>query len=272
MRIQNNVASMNAHRHYTINNNALAKSTEKLSSGYKINRAADDAAGLAVSEKMRAQIRGLTVASQNAQDGVSLVQTAEGYLQDMQDILHRMKDLATQVGNDTYDESDRTYAQKEIAELIDELGDISERAEFNGIFLFSADVELVLQVGHKSGDEMTLEWDKLDATELGVNSIDVSTGTDGTDARTAIETINDALEIINELRATLGAYQNRLEYKISSLDNAAENLTAAESRIRDTDMAKEMTNYTKQSILAQAATAMLAQANSQPQLVLQLLG
>ena len=254
---------MNSHRQYGLNNINIGKNVEKLSSGYRVNRAADDAAGLAISEKMRTQIRGLNMASRNSQDGISLVQTAEGALQSAHDILQRMRELAVQSRNGTNDtEVDRAALDLEFQQLDRELSQITATVKFNDMTVFDSD--FTLQTGANSGDVTTFSIGALGNTGLGVDTIDRS-----------IESMDELTSWINDLsttRAALGAIQNRLEFKIQNLDNSAENLQAAESRIRDTDMAKLMTEFTKNNILFQASTAMLAQANALPQGVLQLLG
>lgn len=391
MIINHNLAAMNTYRQYSINNTAATKSLEKLSSGYRINSAADDAAGLAISEKMRAQIRGLDQASTNAQDGISLIQTAEGALSETEEILQRMRELAVQAGNDTNTEDDRAELQKEVAELKEEIDRIANNTEFNtkkllngnlsantfkaedayisskttdftatvtttidadpttasvvltddtyvievtgydsstdtysytitaestgtattgsftaggsttdaitsvggsgiDIAIDSTNIEvgdsltlvtrqdqnetstttnaLTFQIGANSNQTMNVSIDSMDTESLFVDTIDISTATGAT---AAISTIDDAIKNVSGQRAKLGAVQNRLEHTINNLDTANENLTSAESRIRDVDMAEEMMNYQKLSILQQAATSMLAQANAQPQNVLTLL-
>ena len=268
MRINNNIMAMNANRQLGINNTSLAKSLEKLSSGHRINRAGDDAAGLSISEKMRAQIRGLQMASKNAQDGISLIQTAEGALDEVHSILQRMRELAVQAANDTNVDVDRQAIQDEIDQLVSELDRIAQQTQFNEQNLLDGTfTSKTFHIGANSGQNITVDIEDMQASNLGVDSINVES-----DADSAITTIDGAIEKVSKQRSELGAYQNRLEHTIKNLDNAAENLTAAESRIRDVDMAKEMMEFTKQSILQQAATAMLAQANSLPQSVLKLLG
>ena len=334
MRINNNLIAMNTHRQLGIANTGASKSMEKLSSGYRINRAGDDAAGLSISEKMRAQIRGLNMASKNAQDGISLIQTAEGALNESHSILQRMRELAVQAANDTNVEIDRMSLQSEIDQLAQELTRIAENTEFNTKKLLDGNFTgAKFHIGANSGQNISLSIGNMDSVTLKVGKklvtdadalkdtagttlakfytagadIDAATGvvaeTSGYyDATTnklyrladkaysagqtmvfgidiytqsaadaAITTINNALEAVSAERSKLGAYQNRLEHTISNLDNVAENLQASESRIRDVDMAKEMMEFTKQNILQQAATAMLAQANQAPQTVLQLL-
>ena len=269
MIINHNISALNAHRQLLANNNAVQKSLEKLSSGLRINRAGDDAAGLAISEKMRAQIRGLEMATKNAQDGISLIQTAEGALTETHAILQRMRELAVQAANDTNTDDDRTALQNEIIELIAEIDRIASDTEFNTQTLLDGTFQSkVFHIGANQGQAITVDIGSMLAADLGVDSVDISTQT-GADS--AIATIDNAIKTVSEERAKLGAIQNRLEHTINNLGASAENLTAAESRIRDTDMAKEMMNFTKNSILTQAAQAMLAQANQVPQGVLQLL-
>ncbi|MED4019126.1 flagellin [Sutcliffiella cohnii] len=278
MIINNNLNAMNAHRQMGMNVNANGKAMEKLSSGLRINRAGDDAAGLAISEKMRGQIRGLDQASRNSQDGISLIQTAEGALNEVHAILQRQRELAVQAANDTNIDVDREALQDEFAELSAEIERIMENTQFNQQNLLdgtAGDVagSVVIQVGANSSEEMTLDFstEGIDLTTVhsAVDAIDISTSQAA--ATAAIDTINDEIEKVSSGRSLLGAYQNRLEHTIKNLDNASENLQAAESRIRDTDMAKEMMEFTRTNILNQASQAMLAQANQQPQAVLQLL-
>ncbi len=280
MRIQHNITALNAHRNLSNNNSFVGKNLEKLSSGYKINRAGDDAAGLAISEKMRAQITGLETAQKNAQDGVSLVQTAEGALTEVHSMLNRMVELATQSANGTYSTLNRGEMQKEIEQLKTEINRISDSANFNGKFLFNAasgaTEKITLHVGETSDNfnqiGVTLgrmATDSIGSTTLGmVADIDIS---DVAGAKDAIDIANAAIDAISSMRSTFGALQNRLEHTINNLGVQTENITAAESRIRDVDMAKEMMAYTKNNILVQASQAMLAQANQVPQGVLQLL-
>ncbi|MDL2220232.1 flagellin [Eubacteriales bacterium OttesenSCG-928-N14] len=377
MRIQNNLMALNTHRQYGINTASVAKNTEKLSSGYRVNRAGDDAAGLAISEKMRAQIRGLTMASKNSQDAISLVQTAEGALQESHQILQRMRELAVQSASDTNEQTiDRGALDAEFQQLISEIDETALKTKFNtmglidgtysgkanatvrpdpnGTLVFSfvpaedleastaemqlqfasmkftaedggaesaeidADVHLkagvhsieilkggevygtityrldedmsaselqaamgngvryditrgvdfYVQTGANEGDNLVINIDKMDASTLGVKTASVATREN---ASKAITTVDDAINKVSSQRGVLGALQNRLQHKINNLDTSAENLQAAESRIRDLDMAKEMTEFTKNNILVQASTAMLAQANAAPQGVLSLL-
>jgi len=263
MRINNNITALNSHRQYTINNGGIGKNVEKLSSGFRVNRAGDDAAGLAISEKMRTQIRGLNMASKNSQDGISLVQTAEGALQTAHNIMQRMRELAVQARNGTNDDTvDRNALNLEFSHLNLEISQIESTIKFNDMSVFGQ--EFTLQTGANSTDITTFSIAGL--APVGGTITSEST------AATAIANLTTSINDLSVNRATLGAIQNRLEFKIQNLDNSAENLQAAESRIRDVDMAKMMTDFTKNNILFQASTAMLAQANSLPQGVLQLLG
>lgn len=271
MRINHNISALNTYRQLSINYTSVQKSLEKLSSGLRINRAGDDAAGLAISEKMRAQIRGLEQATRNAQDGISLIQTAEGGLNEIHAMLQRMRELAVQAANGTYSSNDLSAIQSEIDELVKEIDHIADSTDFNGTNLLkSTNSSFKLQIGYsdQSYDQLTLDLTKIkaDSTTLGVNSVDVTTNATG-----AITAIDSAIQMVSDARAYLGANQNRLEHTINNLQTTAENMTAAESRIRDVDMAKEMMEFTKNNILVQAAQAMLAQANQVPQGVLQLL-
>ncbi len=276
MRINNNLMAMNTHRQLGINTSEGAKSIEKLSSGSRINRAGDDAAGLAISEKMRGQIRGLSQASRNAQDGISLIQTAEGALNESQAILQRMRELAVQSANDTNVGADRSAIQEEVNALAKEINRIASSTEFNTQALLDGTMNSAqIQIGANAGQNITVSIGNMKASALSLgqvsaNSLIISITTQG-NANTAITTVNTALTTVSTERAKLGAVQNRLEHTIKNLDTGAENLQASESRIRDVDMAKEMMNFTKQNILQQAAQAMLAQANQAPQGVLQLL-
>ncbi|KZE70238.1 MULTISPECIES: flagellin Hag [Paenibacillus] len=274
MIINHNIAAMNTHRQLSVNTGNTNKAIEKLSSGLRINRAGDDAAGLAISEKMRGQIRGLDMASKNAQDGISLIQTAEGALNETHSILQRMRELSVQSANDTNTTVDRGALQKEVDELSKEITRISSTTEFNTKKLLDGSASgVVFHIGANASQNISLSIGSMDASTLGVaqsatSGIDISTQSA---ADAAISTINAAIETVSGERAKLGANQNRLEHTINNLNTSSENLSAAESRIRDVDMAKEMMNQTKNNILAQAAQAMLAQANQQPQGVLQLL-
>jgi len=269
MRINHNITALNTYRQLTVGTNATSKSMEKLSSGLRINRAGDDAAGLAISEKMRGQIRGLEMASKNAQDGISLIQTAEGALNETHAILQRMRELAVQASNDTNVTADRTAIQSEIDALVSELDRIAGNTEFNTQKLLDGTFNgKKFHIGANSGQSITLSIATMDATALSIASLDVSSAGS---ANAAITSINKAIETVSDERSKLGAVQNRLEHTINNLGATAENLTAAESRIRDVDMAEEMMKFTKNNILMQAAQSMLAQANQQPQGVLQLL-
>ncbi|MCQ5363661.1 flagellin [Anoxybacillus salavatliensis] len=271
MRINHNIAALNTYRQLTNANNAQGKSMEKLSSGLRINRAGDDAAGLAISEKMRGQIRGLEQASRNAQDGISLIQTAEGALNETHAILQRMRELAVQAANDTYTTADRQKIRDEVVQLYKEVNRIASQTEFNTKALIRSGITVKFHVGANSSQTIQLSINKMVASALiGGNTGSIVLTTQA-GAEDFIKAVNSAINKVSKERANLGAYQNRLEYTINNLGTSAENLTAAESRIRDVDMAKEMMNQTKNSILAQAAQAMLAQANQQPQGVLQLL-
>lgn len=318
MIINNNIPALNTFRQLGINQGGMQKSMEKLSSGLRINRAGDDAAGLAISEKMRAQIKGLDQASRNSQDGISMIQTAEGALQETQNILQRMRELATQAANDTNVTVDRNEIQKEINELTSEINRIANTTEFNTQKMLNASgsgFSATFQVGANQGQSMTINIKDMSAKGLGIAAsgagIDHATGpsvsglmgysevsgaaftsgtanvtngtnntgesysldvSDHTKATAAIKVINDAIETVSAQRSNLGAYQNRLEHTISNLNNSSENLQAAESRVRDVDMAREVMTMTKNNILSQASQSMLAQANQQPQSVLQLLG
>lgn len=272
MRIQHNISAMNSYRNLTNNNSALSKNLEKLSSGYRINRAGDDAAGLAISEKMRAQITGLETAQKNANDAISLVQTAEGALTEVHSMLNRMVELSIQSANGTYDDDvDRENIQAEIESLNKEIDRIAESTNFNGINLLDGNyTSSTLQIGDTADpfNQLTVTISATDSTSLGINTIDLSTQTG---AAAAVDLIKTAINTVSSIRGNLGAIQNRLEHTINNLSVQTENITAAESRIRDVDMANEMMAYTKNNILVQASQAMLAQANMVPQGVLQLL-
>ena len=272
MVVQHNLTAMNSNRMLGVTTKSQAKSTEKLSSGYKINRAADDAAGLAISEKMRRQIRGLTQASANAQDGISCVQTAEGALNEVHDMLQRMNELAVKAANGTNQSEDRNYINLEVQQLKSEIDRVSTTTTFNERMLLNGDFKSVaLQVGAEglSSNRITITIQSISTNGLSLTSTSVSTQGNAQDA---IKQIKTALTTLNEQRAKLGAYQNRLEHTINNLDNVVENTTSAESSIRDTDMASEMVRYSNNNILAQAGQAMLAQANQSNQGVLSLLG
>jgi flagellin len=269
MIINHNLNAMNANRMMGINTGLQQKSIEKLSSGLRINRAGDDAAGLSISEKMRAQIRGLDQASRNAQDGISLIQTAEGALNETQSILQRMRELSVQAANDTNVTVDRSAIKNEISELQKEINRIASTTTFNEKHLLNGSLRSAkFQIGADKGISLTLKIATMTTTALAVNAVSVGTYTL---AASAVAKIDAAIKTVSKERSKLGANQNRLEHTIANLDNASENIQAAESRIRDVNMAKEMMNYSKLNILSQAAQSMLAQANQAPQGVLQLL-
>jgi len=269
MRINTNLMAMNSNRQLNVNSNSASKSMEKLSSGLRINRAGDDAAGLAISEKMRGQIRGLNQGAQNAQEGISLVQTAEGALNQTHDILQRMRELAVQGSNDALEDADRGEIDKEFQQLFKEVDDISTTTQFNKQNLLDGSFSgKQIQTGANASD--LLSFSIADMSTTGLSMTGAATGT-FTAANAAVTTIEDAIKTVSDERASLGATQNRLEYKIKNLNSSSENLTSAESQIRDVDMATEMVNYTKNDILQQAAQAMLSKANQAPQNVLQLL-
>ncbi len=275
MIINHNIAAMNTWRQLTGNNAATSKSLEKLSSGLRINRAGDDAAGLSISEKMRAQIKGLDMATKNAQDGISLIQTAEGALNETHSMLQRMRELAVQSINDTNTNVDRTALNNEVTQLKAEITRIATTTEFNSKKLIQGSVasgtgSLVFQIGANAGQTMVVTIANMSAGTNGLNVTRVSVSARAT-AANAVGWISNAIQSVSNARSLLGAVQNRLEHTVNNLGTTSENLQAAESRIRDVDMAKEMMNFTKLSILQQSATAMLAQANQQPQGVLQLL-
>jgi flagellin len=270
MVVQHNLTAMNSNRMLGLTQSTLAKSTEKLSSGYRVNRAADDAAGLAISEKMRRQVRGLTQASSNAQDGISCVQTAEGALNEVHDMLQRMNELANKAANDTNMSEDRDYIQSEIDALVTEIDRVASTTTFNQQNLLNGDFkDKKLQVGAESGQAITISIDKMTSTGLKVDSLKVDSFDN---AGKALDSIKGAITILNKQRSDLGAVQNRLEHTIKNLDNVVENTQAAESQIRDTDMATEMVKYSNNNILQQAGQSMLAQSNQSNQGVLSLLG
>ena len=273
MVVQHNLAAMNTNRQMGVVTSSLQKSTEKLSSGYKINRAGDDAAGLSISEKMRSQIRGLNKASDNAQDGISLIQVAEGALNETHSILQRMNELATQAANDTNTTDDRTAIKAEMDQLYDEIDRIRSTTQFNTMNLLDGNfTNKNLQVGALSGQNITINISNMQAKQiLGVEKTDLKVSSNDS-AGTSMTKIQDAIKAVSDQRSNLGALQNRLEHTINNLDTTSENTSAAESRIRDTDMAEEMVQYSKNNILSQAGQSMLAQANQQTQGVLSLLG
>ncbi|PZM67288.1 flagellin [Paenibacillus dendritiformis] len=269
MFINTNVGAINAHRNLGMNNTAMGKTMEKLSSGFRINRAADDAAGLAISEKMRFQIGGMNQAMRNAQDGISLIQTAEGALTEVHSMLQRLNTLANQSATGTYDDTDRKNTQKEVNALLAEINNIAKSTNFNGTKLLSAAGSIKFQIGVDKSNVLTAKLAAMGASALGINGLSISSQAT---ASAALSKIANAINLVSEQRASFGAVQNRLEHTINNLGVTAENLSASESRIRNADMAKEMTDFTRNQILVQAGTAMLAQANSAPQSVLKLLG
>lgn len=282
LRINQNIDAFNAYRNLSVTQGQMSKSLEKLSSGFRINRAADDAAGLAISEGLRSQIGGLKVAVRNAQDGISVVQTAEGALTEVHSILQRMRDLAVQAANGSNSDDARDNLNTEVTQLKEELTRIGDSTNFNGTKLLDgSQTALSFQVGadNDTASRITVDLSSANVSTgasgigatgaSGVGGVNVSTVTG---AQTAIDNIDNAINTISTARANLGAYQNRFEHTIANVNVAIENLSASESRIRDTDMAQEMMSLTRSQILAQAGTAMLAQANQAPQSVLQLLG
>jgi len=284
MIINHNLSAMFADRSLKVTQVTLTKDMEKLSSGLRINRAGDDASGLAVSEKMRSQIRGLNQASQNAANGISFIQVAEGYLQESQDVLQRLRELAVQAANGIYTEEDRMYIQVEVSALVDEIDRIASHAQFNGMNLLTGrfarsdgqnvvTASMWFHIGANIDQRKQVFIGTMTSKGLGVRQMDeafINMETSD-NANLAIGTLDSALKIINKQRADLGAYQNRLEHVVRGLDIGAENLQASESRIRDTNMANQMVDYVREQILNQAGTAMLAQANQRTTSVLQLL-
>ena len=256
VRINTNIEALNAHRNLSSTAVTFSKSVEKLSSGLRINRAADDAAGLAISEKLRAQVRGLNQAQRNAQDGISMVQTAEGALNEVHSMLQRIRELAVQYANGTNDSDSQASIKAEVDALQSAIGDIASNTKFNGVALLTGGGDVDFQVGADKGQTRTVTFGDVDTSAAKV---------------TDISTVDTAIADISTLRGTFGAAQNQLEHTVANLGVAAENLTASESRIRDLDVASEMVNFTKTQILQQAGTAILAQANSAPQSILTLL-
>ncbi|STO13709.1 Flagellin [[Flavobacterium] thermophilum] len=273
MRINHNIQALNAYRNLAANQSSISKNLERLSSGLRINRAADDAAGLAISEKMRSQIRGLQMAERNALDAISLIQTAEGALNEVHSILQRMRELAVQAANGTNQDTDREALDSEFQQLIEEIDRIGQDTQFNKMNILAADQNIDIQLGSNNGQTLTLSWKQQLKNSLGEDATDISNLNIKTitDAQNAITTLDNAIISVSKSRSKMGAYQNRLEHTINNLTTANENLTSAESRIRDTDMAMEMAEFTKNNILTQAAQAMLAQSNQLPQGILQLL-
>ena len=285
MVINHNMSAMFSNRSLGVTQGSLTKDMEKLSSGQRINRAGDDASGLAVSEKMRSQIRGLNQASRNAANGISFIQTTDGYLQETTDIIQRIRALAVQASNGIYSDEDRMQIQVEVSQLVAEVDRIASQAQFNGMNMLTGrfaqatgentpTASMWLHIGANMDQRMSVFIGTMTAAALGMREIgteEVMTIAAPSDANRAIGTLDEALKIINKQRADLGAYQNRLDYAVKGLDIAAENTQASESRIRDTDMASAMVEFTKNQVLSQSGIAMLAQANSQSQSVLSLL-
>ena len=277
MVVQHNMTAANSNRMLGVTTSAQAKSTEKLSSGYKINRAADDAAGLTISEKMRSQVRGLTQASANAQDGISCVQTAEGALTEVHSMLQRMNELSIKAANGTNTVADRAAIRQELSALVEEIDRVQTSTQFNTQNLLNGEFKSgkVLQVGAASGTsyEIKIVISNMSASAIGIKASDIAVDDkNGSKAKALIAKVTKAIASVSRQRSALGAIQNRLEHTIANLDNVVENTTAAESRIRDTDMAAEMVTYSKNNILAQAGQSMLAQANQSNQGGLSLLG
>ncbi|MBQ2320270.1 MAG: flagellin [Lachnospiraceae bacterium] len=276
MIVQHNMTALNANRQLGITNTNMAKSTEKLSSGYRINRAADDAAGLSISEKMRGQIRGLKQASTNAQDGQSLIQTAEGALSEIHSVLQRMRELTVQASNDTNVTADRKAIAKEVRALTSEINRIATQTEFNTMKLLSGKFSnKLLQVGANKGQTVSISIKKMTASALSVTASKIAniiSTKQGKQITSLIKIVNAAISQVSTQRSALGALQNRLDHTIANADNMAENLQSSESKIRDVNMADEMVAYSAKSILQQAGQSMLAQANRSTQGVLSLLG
>ena len=285
MVINHNMSAMFSNRALGVTNGSLQKDMEKLSSGERINRAGDDASGLAVSEKMRSQIRGLNQASKNASNGISFIQTTEGYLQETTDIVQRIRELAVQSSNGIYSDEERMQIQVEVSQLVAEVDRIASQAQFNGMNMLTGrfaqatgenvpTASMWLHIGANMDQRMSVYIGTMTAQALGMRNVgteEVMSIATPDEANRAIGTLDEALKKINKQRADLGGYQNRLDYAVKGLDIAAENTQASESRIRDTDMASQMVEFTKNQVLTQAGTAMLAQANSQSQSVLSLL-
>lgn len=285
MIINHNLSAINAQRNQKVTIDAVGKNMEKLASGLRITKAGDDASGLAVSEKMRSQIRGLNQASRNASDGISFIQTSEGYLQETQDILQRLRELAVQSSNGIYTQEDRMQIQVEVSQLVDEIDRVASHAQFNGMNMLTGrfakeegsntvTASMYFHIGANVDQRERVFIGTMTAASLGLKGVSdgkIMTLATPDEANRSILTMDAALQKVNKQRADLGAYQNRLEYAVKGLDIGAENLQASESRIRDVDMAKEMVDYTKNQILTQSGNAMLAQANTRSQSVLQLL-
>ena len=273
LRINQNIAAQNAYRNLSVNDGQMSKSLEKLSSGFRINRAADDAAGLAISEGLRSQVGGLKTAVRNAQDGVSVVQTAEGALTEVHSILQRARDLQVQAANGSNNQTSLDGINAELTSLAEEITAIGTRTDFNGVKLLDGTANLKFQVGANASDSLDVDLQSVDLAAAAQSLTDAVSGNTfaSTTRGNAITALDTQITAISSERAKMGASQNRLEHTINSLSVAVENLSASESRIRDTDMAQEMVSFTKSQILSQAGTAMLAQANQAPQGVLQLL-
>ena len=274
MRIQHNITALSAYRNLTNNNSAVSKNLEKLSSGYRINRAGDDAAGLAISETMRSQINGLNQSVTNANDAIGLIQTAEGALTETHSMLQRLTTLATQSANGTYNSTARANIQIEVNRLLEEIDRIANYTDFNGIKPLKGNntiSKMTFQIGPSAAETIQVNTSAMTTSQLNLSSDDTVNLTTLSKSNTAIDTIKTAINTVSKYRAQLGAAQNRLEHTVNNLKVTSENITAAESRIRDTDMADEITAFTKNNILLQASQSMLAQSNSVPQSVLSLL-
>ena len=274
LRINQNITAFNAYRNLTVSDGQLSKSLEKLSSGFRINRAADDAAGLVISENLRSQVGGLRVASRNAQDGISVVQTAEGALTEVHSMLQRMRELVLQASNGSSDSDAKAAIDAEVDALVAEITRVGDSTRFGNTTLLNATSSMTFQVGSTSADTIAVSFSDMRSTAIGasgsaLNTVDVTSTTQTTSERLTI--IDEAIKDVSTLRGSLGAAQNRLEHTVANLSVAVENLAASESRIRDADMAAEMVQFTRHQILMQAGTALLAQANAAPQSVLGLL-
>ncbi|MDI6785652.1 MAG: flagellin [bacterium] len=269
MRIMQNITAYTAHRNFTNTGNNMSKNLEKLSSGYRINRAADDAAGLAVSEKMRTQVNGLNQAKRNAQDGISLVQTAEAGMHEIHSMLQRMRTLAVQTSNGTYTSTDRKLVQAEVAQLLQEIDRLASATQFNELQVLKTSGSVRFHVGANKDEILAATMQKVGVSELKIKGMTISTVAK---AEVAIASLTSAINRISTQRSDLGAIQNRLDHTLNAIGIASENMAASEARIRDLDMAQEMMGFTKNQILLQAGTSMLSQANQMPQNVLGLLG
>ncbi|MEB3237689.1 MAG: flagellin [Candidatus Sericytochromatia bacterium] len=271
LRINTNITALNSHRVLTANDNALGKSLVRLSSGLRINTASDDAAGLAIAEKFRAQVNGLSMAMQNSQDAINLLQTAEGALNETEAILQRMRELSVQAANDTLTDDDRTAIQAEIDQLTDEIDGISNRTQYNNRVLLDGSIAtLTFQIGANEGQTLSLAISAMGSGDINVTTTDMTVGSQEA-ASAAIGALDDAIQAVSDERASLGAYINRLQHTINNLGVQRENMSSSESRIRDLDMAAEVSVMTRNQILTQSSQAMLAQANAVPQGVLSLL-